>query len=590
MSKRSSKPRLVIHLGLHKTGSSSLQHWLLRHQTVLDPHLACYNLADGSSNSIKFAAQALVLGQLTMAGYRQHVTEWLPVFDAIEHPAILLTDEGLLGLPIGSVTGDYHETGFYPFAASIVEVFAEVFVEYDPIFVVMQRDTETWLRSIHNQMYRQGYASNNFDEFAADHAGKIDWSSLVATLEATIAHGGKGRGRLEVLQFEEEFATETVSDMGFFQILGLPPDLMSQCEPTLPHINRSLPISVLNVPKRPVMLLGAQNSMLEGGWVNLMRRQFETMVEVTNLSVLSCSSATALYRFISHQNRPEDEAVFWEYGQNEFDHMQAGQTLESILYHVEWLIQQCIRQQRPFVPVLMSTCTQMSFGDDPCLSGLRRLFEAYKINYVDVPTLLSVLGRGSVDLAHWYADDTYYNVLTELPVRVAEQAMLTLLKAQPPVQIPERAAHFEGRDLVLVYPDGGAHEVFDNGAIRLPFEAYKDDSLRFSISGHVMAAVIVTTGAGPAVSIEIDDIPLPGIWSTQVDYGDDAPIQHVRQLVLPGQTGVDTASSVTVRALQSTEQAPKLQSGYVWKTSDATAMSAHRMNGVSALVAEIFQA
>ncbi|MEC3862653.1 hypothetical protein VK792_15285, partial [Mesobacterium sp. TK19101] len=172
--------RLIIHLGYHKTGSSSLQHWLLQNADALSSHLACYNLADGSSNPLKFAAQALVLGRIDAPTFRNHVEKWAELFRSIEHPVICVTDEGLPGLPLGSLTDEFRETGIYPRAPEIVGIMAEVFAEFDPVFVVFERAAEPWLKSIHNQMHKQGCVSDDYVEFLERFEPNVDWPAMRA--------------------------------------------------------------------------------------------------------------------------------------------------------------------------------------------------------------------------------------------------------------------------------------------------------------------------------------------------------------------------------------------------------------------------
>ena len=106
------------------------------------------------------------------------------------------------------------------------------------------------------------------------------------------------------------------------------------------------------------------------------------------------TTAMGLYRLLSWAKRSPEAAVFWEYGINEYNHHSDGQSLESLLYHVEWLIQVCIRERRPLVPVLMRNCAQLNLMDDPYIPALKRLFAAYQVPVLDVQQLLPVLARG----------------------------------------------------------------------------------------------------------------------------------------------------------------------------------------------------
>jgi len=586
MSDARQDKRLIIHLGYHKTGSSSLQHWLLQNADALSSHLACYNLADGSSNPLKFAAQALVLGRIDAPTFRTHVEKWAELFRGIDHPVICVTDEGLPGLPLGSLTDEFRETGIYPRAPEIVGIMAEVFAEFDPIFVVFERAAEPWLKSIHNQMHKQGCVSDDYVEFLERFEPNVDWPAMRAQLTAAIETGSGGRGTLEVCSFEDEFKHKQVRDMRFISLLNIPQEVMGNCDATLPHINPSVPLRMVPPPKLQGLVLGGSNSMLQGGWVNLLRRDFGQLAEITNLSVGACTTLMGLFRFLSTANRPTEAAVFWEYGVNEFNHLKDGQSLETMLYHVEWLIQLCIRERRPLIPVIMRTRTQGSLAEDPYLPHLRKLFNSYRVPMIDVQVLLTVLARGALDLTKWYSDDAHYNIESALPLRVAEYAMVMHRQARAPVQRPERAAHFDVLDLTLLRPTETEDDVFDNSIMRVPFTPFRAQP-EIAMTGRVLGAAIVTSGSGPAIEIDLGEGRISQPISTQVDYGAGAPVRQVRQLVLADSAeGPAVDGAVKIRAVEP-EGTPQIQTMYCWKTPNADAPPALGGNGLAALICEV---
>ena len=204
MEQSPAKKRLVVHLGYHKTGSSSLQRWLLDHSEQLSEHMACYNLADGSSNPLKFAAHSLTMGLIGPAKFRERADEWAAAFRDVPQSVICVTDEGLPGLPLGSLTQHYRETGIYPRAPEIVRIMAEAFAEFDPVFVVFEREAEPWLKSVHNQMFKQGCLSEDYWSFIDKYSPDVNWPAFRARLEEAVEAGSGGSGRLVACSFEEE--------------------------------------------------------------------------------------------------------------------------------------------------------------------------------------------------------------------------------------------------------------------------------------------------------------------------------------------------------------------------------------------------
>lgn len=586
MEQSPAKKRLVVHLGYHKTGSSSLQRWLLDHSEQLSEHMACYNLADGSSNPLKFAAHSLTMGLIGPAKFRERADEWAAAFRDVPQSVICVTDEGLPGLPLGSLTQHYRETGIYPRAPEIVRIMAEAFAEFDPVFVVFEREAEPWLKSVHNQMFKQGCLSEDYWSFIDKYSPDVNWPAFRARLEEAVEAGSGGSGRLVACSFEEEFAKPAVAEMTLFKELGVPLDILARCRPQLTHVNASMPLEARPPERLPAMVLGGPNSILAGGWVNLLRRNFDSLVDITNLSLGASTTAMGLYRLLSWAKRPPEAAVFWEYGINEYNHHSDGQSLESLLYHVEWLIQVCIRERRPLVPVLMRNCAQLNLMDDPYIPALKRLFAAYQVPVLDVQQLLPVLARGQYKPAEWYSENSRYRVDTELPMRIAEHVMVLHRQARPPVQNPERARHFDPLNLHVTIPnDNAPSATFKGNQIAVSYEPF-GLTPRVSGSGRALAAIIVTSGSGPAIEIETGaGEALPPV-STQIAFGEGIPPRQLRQLVLSSDTReIDMQGELIFRTVEP-ETWPETQSLFCWQMPAAEEPDALEGNGLVAVIYE----
>ncbi|WP_372922002.1 hypothetical protein [Roseovarius sp.] len=580
-----SPKRLVIHLGYHKTGSSSIQQWLLDHRSILSEHMACYNLADGSSNPLKFAAHSMIMGLIGPAKFHERALEWAEIFRNVPQNVILYTDEGIPGLPLGSLTRTYRETDIYPRAAEIVRILSEAFAEFDPIFVVFEREPEAWLKSLHNQNFKQGCLSEDYWEFVDRYDPKVDWAGLRAQLAQAIETGSGGRGRLIACSFEQEFAKPAVSDMALFQFLGLPESAWARCSPQLGQVNPSRPLVARPPQKLHGIVLGGSNSMIERGWVNLLRVHFTQLAGMQNLSVGACTTAMGLYRLLSSANRPPEAAVFWEYGVHEYNHLTGGQSLDSLLYHVEWLIQICIRERRPLIPVLMRNRTQVDKLDDPYVPALKRLFASYGVQILDVQMLITVLARGEYKPNDWYRDDAHYKVDTPLMISVAEHAMMLHRQARPPVQRSDRAAHFDALDLNVVLPQEAPRKTLEDGMMKSAYTPFGENpSVR--IAGRPLAAIIATSGSGPAIEIETGPGSLLPPISTQVDFGPKIPRRQLRQIVLSETAEMDPCERDMVVRPIVPETWPQTQNMFVWKAPPEAAPNPMEGNGLVAVLCE----
>ncbi len=572
------KKSIVIHLGYHKTGSSSLQKWLLDHAEILEPHLLAFNLADGGSNPLKFETHKLVMGVGSADGIVQQCREIRNAIHASSQPKICITDEGLLGHPLGFSSDGYQETDIYPRAREIVSVIARELAEFHPTFVALERDAESWLRSVHNQMFKQGCVEEAFDEFIERFQPDLSWENLRAELRAGIGDNGK----LVVAQFEDEVAKATVAEMALLQELDLPEDVLAQCRQKLEHINASVPLPA-PVPRRKAIVLGGSNSMIAGGWVNILRRDFHRLVDITNLSVGACTSAMALYRFLNFEDRAEKIPIIWEYGLNEFNHLQGGQALESLLYHLEWLIQLCIREDRPFLPVLMCSRTQLGLTNDPYKAAILDLFARYGIWVIDCSRLLRVVACGDPNLGRWYSDDAHYDTNLDFPARLAEHVVFALDDILPPIQIPERAQHFDQLSLVLVKPSGTPTLNFNNSVLSCDFVPF-EDAVEVPVSGLPLAAFVITSGTGPKITFKCEQTDV-GPFSTQVNYGAGIPARQLRQLVFddPDADMTSGPNSVMRVHIDDSEGDPIIQTMFCWKPASP---DSHK-NGLVSVLCEV---
>ena len=584
-TQQGSKKRLVVHLGYHKTGSSSIQRWLADHARELEGHMACYNLVDGTSNPLKFAANSMVIGLIGPDKFRERAEEWAQMFREVPQDVICVTDESLPGLPLGSLTRDYRETEIYPRAPEIVRIMAEAFAEFDPIFVVFEREAEAWLKSVHNQMFKQGALSEDYWSFLDKYNPKVDWPAMRRDLAAAVEQGTDGHGSLIACSFEEEFAKSAVGEMTLFKLLDIPVDILARCRPRMDHVNASMPLRARQPEPLPAIVLGGSNSMLAGGWVNLLRKHFTQFADITNLSVGACTTAMGLCRLLNTPNRPAEAAVFWEYGVNEYNHLDGGQSLDSLLYHVEWLIQICIRERRPLVPILMRNCRQLDKLDDPYVPAIKRLFASYGVPVLDVQMLLNLLARSEYSPKDWYSDDAHYKLDTPLPERVAETALLLHRQARPPIQRPDRAAHFDPLDLHLLLPDNAPKEQFSNSVMSVPYVPFGTEP-EVRGKGRALAAMIITSGSGPAVEIDCGaGTVLPPI-STQVAFGPKIPARQLRQLVLSDRDReVHMHDRLVFRPVEP-QVWPQTQNMFCWKSPAATEPDPMTGNGLAGVLCE----
>lgn len=553
---------LILHAGYHETGAGLIRRWLEDHAEVLAPHLGLILPGPEGSDALRAAAQALGRGRSgARAALAEEARALATRVRAAEAPVVCLSDEGLLGLPLGAVEAGQEETGIYPGLCPILDVLAEAWAGFDLVVALFERGPEAWLRNLHARARRESGFTGPFETFLARYDPAPHWPDL----RDEITFALDGRGRLETWAFEVEFRGGQVAGMGFFRLLGLPGEVLAQCRPGLvPPAEAPEPetraAAAPPPPGPPVLLLGGPNALVPGGWGALLA-EYPALAELRNLSGGACTSAMALYRLLAEGEEAPGAPVIWEQGITEYTHQAGGQPLESLLYHVEWLLQLCQRGGRPFVPVLMQGRAQVAQPHEGTyLRGLRALLADYGVVPVDCARLIAVLARGAVDLDAWYERNAFYRTDTEFPRRLAETVLTALGTARVPQAPPARAAHFDGRTLVLRTP-AETPGVFSGPKFAFRFAPF-EEAPRVETPGRALAAILVASGSGPSVSFRAGDTR-HGPYVTQVPHGPGIAPQQLRQLVLgsaPG--GVEIPGGVVQIDVDDSQDTPIVQTMY----------------------------
>lgn len=561
---------LILHAGPHETGAGLIRGWLEDHADQLAPHVQLVLPGPGGTDALRTAALALARGRPGAAGALAEEARRLAarVRDA-EAPVVCLSDEDLLGPPLGALEAGQVETEIYPGLCPVLDVLARELAEFDTVLTLFERGPEAWLRSLHAQLARGGGFAGTLDDYLARFEPVLHWPDLHDEIRFAL----DGRARLETWTFETEFRSGQVAGMGVFGRLGIPAEVLARCRATLappapapeaaaePDAGPSVA-----VPRVTALLLGGSNALGPGSWATLLRSDYGRLAEVRNLSTGAGTSALALYQLLAAGPGAPGAPVIWEQGINEIIHHADGQPLAVLLHHVEWLLQLCQREGRPFLPVLMQTRAQaLEPREGEYLAGLRALFAAYGVVPVDCARLIAVLARGRVVADAWYARNAAYDTGTEFPRRLAETVLTALATARVPAAPPDRAARFDGLVPKLRWPAAPGEE-FAAAGVRHRFAAFESHP-RVRLPGRVLAAILAASGSGPAITFSAGDTRI-GPYATRIPQGPETAPRQLRQLVLgsaPG--GVEIPGGVVQIDPDDSEVPPIVQTMY--HTGDA---------------------
>lgn len=217
-------PRIIVHAGFHRTGTTSLQQWLRKNRALLEPHVAFYLREDFE----KLHQAGMGFGRKPTAWrlkqFRQRLDRLLG--NIPDHPQIVLSSEQfsgakpgyrrLMGLPILS----YRRVAA-PLAETIVEALRQRFGEAASLtFLYTLRAPQPWLKSVHAHLASATHLTLDVDDFIARHAPFADLEAEAAEVARAIAPV-----RLETRWLEDIAHAPTGPASALLDLLDLPEGL-----------------------------------------------------------------------------------------------------------------------------------------------------------------------------------------------------------------------------------------------------------------------------------------------------------------------------------------------------------------------------
>lgn len=224
--------RIVVHAGLHKTGTTSAKACLRANSPAIWPHAALVltdRLRDGPARAahrfsrhgdtddldILGAELALVLSRLTLGPRRR----------------LLLSDENLSG----AMPGRYGVTGYdalVPLMLRLAEGLARHCPAPDLCFVLTTRASDSWLDSLWRHAVAHGRCIEDRAAFRARMAPAADLGAVVARLRAALAP-------IEVIEAPLEAATGPLGPAApLIEALRLPAEALAALRPAPGAKNR----------------------------------------------------------------------------------------------------------------------------------------------------------------------------------------------------------------------------------------------------------------------------------------------------------------------------------------------------------------
>ena len=190
--------RILIHLGVQKTGSTAFHHLLTRNAQVLAERLVLRTPHEGTPmRPLGRAAVAYALHpdkdtERKLTDAATLVREELPD----DRRPVLISHENLAG----AMPGNGGETRLFPALAVIVGVLDRVFKRIGrPEYVICTRNFDNWRPSVWAQAVRTDGYDGDFARFQAETRDLPGWDDLAVRLRAEV-----GGARLHVLAYEDQ--------------------------------------------------------------------------------------------------------------------------------------------------------------------------------------------------------------------------------------------------------------------------------------------------------------------------------------------------------------------------------------------------
>lgn len=227
-------PRLIIHAGFHKTGTSSVQKMLQQGRAALSPALRILLKTDMPDLCRAARDYAFAPGPLPLSLFAYEVARVFEVLDPADPRPVLISAEDLAGL----IPGRRRRLG-YPVAATLMQVLLETADEawgqpLNGLVYYSTRDSETWMQSCYNQHLRATRITQDYETYRAWQAQAADLYAMARGIAAAVP-----AGRVINRPLEKMVRMPHGPLTPLFRFAGVPEALRNQVR-RVGRINRSL--------------------------------------------------------------------------------------------------------------------------------------------------------------------------------------------------------------------------------------------------------------------------------------------------------------------------------------------------------------
>lgn len=224
--------RLIVHIGVQKTGSTGLQRHLRMNKDLMAGHLVCLTPDAGAPmRNLGRAAVAysLDLSQDAESTLRDAVRDALDCAPANDLP-VILSHENLAG----AVPGSGGEAALFPALPRIARIIMDSAPDFSVDFVIYTREMSDWKVSVWSQIVRSDGYTGTLTEFLDLTDDLPEWDDLTDRIKDVT-----GEDRLTCFLLEDE-PNEGHPGQQLLRFSGLSDDLIGSLKPLYGTPNRRL--------------------------------------------------------------------------------------------------------------------------------------------------------------------------------------------------------------------------------------------------------------------------------------------------------------------------------------------------------------
>jgi hypothetical protein len=256
--------RLVIHMGVQKTGSTAFHHFVNQNREVLDPYLQVLTPAKASPTRAAGRMAGLFSLDPTLEPDFTSALRDLQEYVLNKPGNYLISHENLPGAMLGR---DGVVT-LYPQLEKLLAILDREFAPLQPSYVFYTRSMARWKKSVHNQAVKSDRYKATLETFLQETANCGSWDALKSRVE-----GAVGAARCAFFALEDEADAERPGRQ-LLRHCGVPQAVIETMEPVRGARNPSLSagaleflrlVNELDLPRsarRPVAQLVRENPAL----------------------------------------------------------------------------------------------------------------------------------------------------------------------------------------------------------------------------------------------------------------------------------------------------------------------------------------